>query len=157
PSLASYGGPPRALLPWDSLRIRIAEPVDADALRAAAQLRAGATPIDAKWTIEGGTANADWAGAIQLKGQLVRWDGPLQQSPLLVLEPLADRVGNMALGREIAVSFAPLLANQPAHNFDGDVVTVAYWGDAQLTFLGGFAGDPHCEHGGCVKMGSFPA
>ncbi|MEO6420431.1 MAG: hypothetical protein ABIP39_13525, partial [Polyangiaceae bacterium] len=71
---------------------------------------------------------------------------------------LSDLVGNSSAPSAAAVSFLSLTAGQTTHGFDSDSVTVASWGGDKLGFLGGLVGsDPSCEHGGCVKMGVYPA
>lgn len=151
-------GPANALLPWDPIRVRIAEPTDAASLVKAFTLNApDAHPASLEWTIEGGTSDADWAGAIQAKGLRKNWDPPAAGT-LLITRGLTDRVGNASSETTSAVSFLSLAMNQTSQDFDTDSITVGTWGDSALTFLGGFTGsDPSCEHGGCVKMGVFPA
>ncbi len=146
-------GPDKGLLPWDPIRVQVAEPTDATKLVSAFSV--SALPI--AWTIEGGSANADWAGAVQAKGVRKTWDPPSSDSTL-VTGALTDRAGNSSVSTTTPISFVPMVPGQPSHGFDGDVVSVAFWGDSKVSFLGGFAGsDPSCEQGGCVKMGVYPA
>ncbi|MEO6418068.1 MAG: hypothetical protein ABIP39_01575, partial [Polyangiaceae bacterium] len=59
-------GPSDGLLPWDAIRVRVAEPTDAAKLVSAFTVNApDAHPAAIDWKTEGGTANADWVGAIQ--------------------------------------------------------------------------------------------
>jgi len=78
------------------------------------------------WSLEGGTANADWAGAIQTKGLLVGWD-PVTPTMSLEIAHLFDRAGNGSSAVVQPVTFVHLSASQ-TQTFDTDVLTVEAWG-----------------------------
>jgi hypothetical protein len=147
---------PSTLLPWDPIRVRVAEPVDAAQLMQALSLSALQTPVHARWTTEGGASNADWAGAVQAKGLLTTWDSALGPATLSI-GPLTDRVGNASSASTTPVAIMGLVQTAPPQSFDTDVTTVGSWGTPAPAFLGAKSGsDPSCEKGGCVELGPFP-
>jgi hypothetical protein len=156
PALTSPGGPPGVLLPWDPVRVSVAEPVDPNAFVQALSVSAPSGPAPFAWGTDSVAAGAEWAGAVQATGLLKQWD-PAVTMGTLSIGSLVYRVGNAGAASASPLQFMTLLQGQTSHSFDSDVVTVGYWGSA-LTFLGGLTGsDPSCEHGGCVQMGAFAA
>src|SRR5262249_51579026 len=121
----SYGGPPGSLLPWDPIRVLLAEPVDASAFTAALPLASQHGSIAGTWSLEGGSAGTAWAGAVQAKGLLRAWDSTIADAPKLRRASLADRVGNALPAGDDSLSFTTLVGGQAAHGFDSDVVTVS--------------------------------
>jgi hypothetical protein len=135
--------------------VRVAEPVDDTSLETSLAVVSASGEIAARWTIEGDTLPTSWVGAVQAKGLLTSWNGPLASSPSLSILALLDRAGNSSAASTTPLAFTLLAPSVTSQSFDSDVVTVAYWGPS-LTLRGGFTGsDPNCETGGCVQMGSF--
>jgi hypothetical protein len=159
-TLTSPDGRGDVLLPWDPIRVDLAEPVDFDAVAKAFVLTTkGGDAIAIAWTKASGDPQNDaataWAGATGALGTVTAWGDVLAPTLALAATPtIVDRVGHATSAYSASPSFLGLEQHQTTHDFDSDVVTVGSWGNP--LFLGGFTGsDPNCEHGGCVEIGPF--
>jgi hypothetical protein len=158
-SYASFHGPTDALLPWDALGLSLSEGIATELLlpHLGVFSDGAADPSPAvAWSFSPAPAEAaGWAGAVGAEAFSASWDAVQGHSVGVTVTPGApDPSGNtgpafMALAKVLYVGSPAAL-----HDFDSDITTTAQFG--AVTLLGGFAGsDPHCEQGGCARLGPF--
>jgi hypothetical protein len=147
-------GPDGALLPWDPIGVRFAEPVTGDSspFSTFAISSSAGKSVPVQWDANPGLP-APFVGFIV--GTARRSDFlPTGASTVAWSTGLTDFTGNVLapLNQPLAFVDLPVVAKQ--HSLDGDVATVATWGATAL--LGGLTGsDPACESGGCAELGVF--
>ena len=147
-------GPDGALLPWDPIGLRFAEPVAGGTSpfsTFAISSNAGKS-VPVQWDPNPGIV-APYVGFIV--GTARRSDfAPTGASTVAWPSSLSDFAGHALapVSQPLAFVDLPVVAKQ--HSLDGDASTVATWGATAL--LGGLTGsDPACESGGCAEIGVF--
>jgi hypothetical protein len=141
------------MLPWDDIRVRVAEPVGGDPLLASTHLSANGTSVALR--IDPFEAKPEsWAGETSLLAHIADWNALASAKPTLTASGAVDRVGRTA--KPLAAPMT-LLTPGPATSqidFDSDVILANFWG-TWTVYGGGLAGqaDPRCEAGGCARLG----
>jgi len=151
-------GPPSALLPWDPVVIRVAEPLSAPAIGDNIVLTpegAPMAPISATFGYSPPDALLAFRGITVMTGQLKAWDGLLEGGDLAVTArpDVPDWSGNLlASDTRIEIPYVHLGIPVSNHTFTLDE-EVARWG---YTAWSGFPPELPCESSTCVQIGPVP-
>lgn len=155
---ATRSGDPGLWLPWESVVVQAAEPIDraTAAQKIALGDSAGARP-KVRFA-QPAPDPTDWAGTTRLELFVDSWS-VTAGNRFSVLAPSGaakDLVGLDADPLTAAVTYVALPPPQDDVGFDTDVLAAEAWGPHQL-LGGGIAGeeDPRCEAGGCLRLGPF--
>jgi hypothetical protein len=154
--------PAGQVLPWDTLRVRAAEGVDASRWAAGlsvarANADAGAPMPVTKW-VTAPTDATSWSGAVTADGKLQTWDdaGGIAMTVGAPGAAVVDRASqSMAKDFSSAFSFLNILLAAPDSYALGMPPTPlpAQWGDVAAHGVSG--ADALCESGVCLLIGPF--
>jgi hypothetical protein len=150
PALPLRKGPPKAMLPWESLSINASEPVDAAALVAATEARVpdGPDPLPLRTTTSP-QAPDDGAGVRELQVSTPAWEQIRGKTlSISVRSAIPDPAGNPSINSPGTFEVLDVGAAASSLVLDGSV-PVGLWGAASPLP----AGAP-CEEAGCVTLGS---
>jgi hypothetical protein len=153
--------PQGQMLPWETLRIRAAEPIEKGAFADGLAVRRAAPDPNApmptsRWVTEP-TGDAAWAGAILAAGKVGSWDeiNGIAMQVQATGAAVYDRMGhNMRDAFSAPFTFIDLnLATTGFPLEAGPTPVPAKWGE--VTVQGMMAADPMCESGSCLVFGPF--
>jgi hypothetical protein len=152
--------PAGQMLAWETLRIRAAEPIAADAFAGGLEVGRAAPDPDpmptSHWVTEP-TDSASWAGAVLAAGKVGSWDG-INGAAMQVRATgaaVVDRMGhNMAMPFSAPFTFVDLnLATAGFPLEAGPTPVPPKWGEVSI--LGMTGADATCESGACLVFGPF--
>jgi hypothetical protein len=153
--------PQGQMLPWETIRIRAAEPIATDAFANGLSVRrADPDPNppmpSSHWATEP-TDDSAWAGAVVAAGKVGSWD-EINGIPMQVRATGAavyDRMGHN-MRDAFAAPFTFIDLNLATTGFPleaGPTPVPAKWGE--VTVKGMMGADPMCESGSCLVLGPF--
>jgi hypothetical protein len=163
---ASVRGPESALLPWDPIEVKMAEPIDKgdfalEAVVASTQREedSGAEAVvPVTWQSIPADEAVSWAGIVRSLGRLNEWgSSPAQKTShheVRVSAGLADPTGLVSTMFVSPFSVLGVGNAVPEFTFDtADEQRPAWWG--LTTVDDGTSG--RCERGGCLEVGPYNA